>query len=429
MVVYSMLEMDKVKITSSCPNLISAIPSRIHDDSNDGKRQEDVKKTSDVLDDCFIAGTMIMCENGVEKPIESLNIGDKVLTRAGLKKITRCIKRRNYVTLCTGSVNLTGTGEHKIWTTRGLKSLKDIQGQDVLKLFYTKELNTDDTLMQNNKIIEDTFPVAQTKDEMKVCSIGKFGLMPIIDRLRKNIIFITKTTTTATITLKTWAKFLGENISLSIYEKGLKIQKNLLSYVNMLLQFVLSQRLGILQMRAENGMLLTADQLILMQLDKKEIVNSVQNCTKLSNKIDFVRQRARLHTGGKSMLTMLKSFVVGVKNLLLPTSITRLKIVPSNVQLSKGGIQDVYDLTVEDVHEFFANGVLVSNCYDSCRYLLYSHTVTEVKKPRHLIMEESITSKDPTIAMIQRKVIEARFGKEDEPVSYASGREWRRGSC
>ena len=36
-----------------------------------------------------------------------------------------------------------------------------------------------------------------------------------------------------------------------------------------------------------------------------------------------------------------------------------------------GGIEKVvYDLTVEDAHEFFANGVLVHNCIDATRYAM-----------------------------------------------------------
>lgn len=35
-----------------------------------------------------------------------------------------------------------------------------------------------------------------------------------------------------------------------------------------------------------------------------------------------------------------------------------------------GGHADVYDLTVSDAHEFFANGILVHNCIDSIRYAL-----------------------------------------------------------
>ena len=35
-----------------------------------------------------------------------------------------------------------------------------------------------------------------------------------------------------------------------------------------------------------------------------------------------------------------------------------------------GKAKRVYDLTVEDNHEFFCNGILVSNCIDSLRYAL-----------------------------------------------------------
>lgn len=36
----------------------------------------------------------------------------------------------------------------------------------------------------------------------------------------------------------------------------------------------------------------------------------------------------------------------------------------------------VYDLSVADVPEFFANGILVHNCADALRYALYSfHTI------------------------------------------------------
>jgi hypothetical protein len=54
MMIYTMLETGKLKITNACPNLIATIPSRIHDDSNEGSRQEDVKKIdSDKLDNFY----------------------------------------------------------------------------------------------------------------------------------------------------------------------------------------------------------------------------------------------------------------------------------------------------------------------------------------------------------------------------------------
>lgn len=40
------------------------------------------------------------------------------------------------------------------------------------------------------------------------------------------------------------------------------------------------------------------------------------------------------------------------------------------LRVTEAGFEDVYDLTVEEAHEFFANGILVHNCADSLRYAL-----------------------------------------------------------
>lgn len=57
--------------------------------------------------------------------------------------------------------------------------------------------------------------------------------------------------------------------------------------------------------------------------------------------------------------------------------------------------------------------------YDACRYGVYSHREDAIK-PRGLLINEAITSKDPTIAMMQRRIIEYKFMKEDEPISFGS---------
>lgn len=42
----------------------------------------------------------------------------------------------------------------------------------------------------------------------------------------------------------------------------------------------------------------------------------------------------------------------------------------------------VYDLQIEDTHEYFANGVLVHNCIDSVRYYINGHILGQIVKPR-----------------------------------------------
>lgn len=67
----------------------------------------------------------------------------------------------------------------------------------------------------------------------------------------------------------------------------------------------------------------------------------------------------------------------------------------------------------------------LDDCYDSFRYGTYSHQ-GQAQKPRQMLINEAITSKDPTQAMMQRSIIEARFNKQDEPISYGSA-QFRRG--
>jgi hypothetical protein len=45
------------------------------------------------------------------------------------------------------------------------------------------------------------------------------------------------------------------------------------------------------------------------------------------------------------------------------------------VRLEQGekSVQEVYDLMVNNEHEYFANGVLVHNCIDTVRYMIQVH--------------------------------------------------------
>lgn len=44
--------------------------------------------------------------------------------------------------------------------------------------------------------------------------------------------------------------------------------------------------------------------------------------------------------------------------------------------------EKVYDLQIEDIHEYFANGVLAHNCIDSVRYYINGHILGQIVKPR-----------------------------------------------
>jgi hypothetical protein len=55
-------------------------------------------------------------------------------------------------------------------------------------------------------------------------------------------------------------------------------------------------------------------------------------------------------------------------------------------------------------------GDKLDDVYDDTRYGLYSF-VQKPRKPREVLVEEAMTSSDPTVAMIQRAIVEAKFKK------------------
>ena len=67
---------------------------------------------------CFPAGTMVRTESG-DKPIEELKIGEKVLTRKGLRKVLATSKREysgDMIRVNTPIGSVTSTADHPYWT-------------------------------------------------------------------------------------------------------------------------------------------------------------------------------------------------------------------------------------------------------------------------------------------------------------------------
>ena len=87
-------------------------------------------------DMCFVAGTMIRTLFG-EKPIESIEVGDLVLTRVGYKPVTAraltSLAAQVFDVALSNGRTLTGTGNHPIWASKkGWVSLSSLTPSDIL---------------------------------------------------------------------------------------------------------------------------------------------------------------------------------------------------------------------------------------------------------------------------------------------------------
>ena len=88
--------------------------------------------------------------------------------------------------------------------------------------------------------------------------------------------------------------------------------------------------------------------------------------------MNFAQTPVKVHGEGRQELTTKKGFAPFAESLSLSINTPTLNVVPVVVERVQGQskLETVYDLTVEDAHEFFANGVLVHNCIDALRYSL-----------------------------------------------------------
>lgn len=317
------------------------------------------------LDHCFTGDTKIVTNKG-DKCIKDIKCGELVLTSKGFNKVLlkhdNGLKQVNRYSLQTDTgdaINLVCTPDHKIKTNIGWIPISKLESGMTVTL--SKRLTMSSLSFTLKK---DIFPIAT-----KGC-IQRFGnsLMGIFQRA---IRYTTKIKTHGTIGLKTWRWLKPINTCLLMQSKGLKKIENGLKK-SFTLRVLRRLNYGIGLRRAESGILNTASQVGNTGLVKLLFAKYV----------------------GKNIKQGIQVF----QNIAIKT--VKLK----HLEVEEGQKENVYDLTVENNHEYFANGVLVHNCLDSARYAM---STLEHRDP----MQESLRLKSYVYEREYRKdTVKRNFG-------------------
>jgi hypothetical protein len=283
-------------------------------------------------DHCFIGKTLIATDKG-NRSLKSIREGDLVLTSKGLKKVL--IKWNNGVQQVdkykigfgTDCVTLCCTPNHLIKTTRGWIQISELKlGMEIYLSNFSMGANTDYT--QQKSILNVTDGIC-TKT---------FG-SSITVQYQKVSTCITKTATDGITNYRTLNSKKRINTYRNTSKKGLP---KILSLLSSFMQRGLKQQSnGTSHPKGLNGI---GNMQKNVSLDKKEIgaLPIVYNAEKSLIKTQVMQNSA--------------------------IQIVKLKT------LEKEGswMENVYDLTVEDSHEYFANGILVHNCLDAMRYSVFT---------------------------------------------------------
>jgi hypothetical protein len=193
---------------------------------------------------------------------------------------------------------------------------------------------------------------------------------------QKDITSIIKTETHSTMNCLTWNvckdQHTHQNTQKNITQKTPHKYKNILQRSDLL------QRCGIVAKREESF----TEELHVNSMNKQNQENKyasfverfIQEVNQWVINRCFVLINASLHTDEKEGSIIFRKSVLFVKRFLQRVSTLKLKLVHENVVLfmdnKTENLKHVYDIEVEDQHEYFANGVLVSNSIDALRYSL-----------------------------------------------------------
>lgn len=340
--------------------------------------EQPMKADDDEVDSCFIAGTKITTRYG-ENVIEQIKSDDVVLTRQGWRKVFAAGKTSSEaevweLKLSNGN-RLRGTRAHPIWVAGyGWKPLSEIKaGERLLSL-----TECDSTATQTQSI-GHTGPTLSRTFTQYARELGRFMLncgkrnmarfQKVMQSTIEIIIHSTMPTPTLNYLLVPNTAAITETICLPKSRR--RCGQTLLASKSL-------QRCGIGVQRAESGTGSTPTK-----------VSTLPQESKCSACTSFVKNFSKGVRGGASIVRRFVSSAIKMElsrlNVIVDTVVMSMKqgkLRANGHVLSAVSVQrlerksPVYNLSVDGVPEYFANGVLVHNCR-----MLFSGSATFTEKP------------------------------------------------
>ena len=331
-------------------------------DGNGGYTNQPIDK----FNHCFSGDTKVLTGFG-QKKIKNVRVGELIYTRKGLrpvlKKFKNGVQELWYVEIITSDnkkINLKVTPGHKIKTDKGWKQVRNLKKGERIYLFKS--------LMEKNtaSIRESGTSQEAIRDFMLSCGNITMGLF------RKVFMFITW----MRIPLITLLTILNCSVSMSIYRF---MYKSICANLNILRELAdiwpkpaNALKIGTVVKMAEDGIVSTLNRKYGKSMSM--CVNSVESISlHLKHAMQsFAATTANQNGDGRYIWTMKQGYVRCVANYLQRINTKRqqpvVQSVVESIRVLDRHYEPVYNLMVHEHHEYFANGLLVSNCIDSFRY-------------------------------------------------------------
>lgn len=362
-----------LNITKKSVNIIKEGRNYSYKKDRDGKILEEPVKINDHA--CLAAGTLINTIRGLKK-IEEINSGDLVLTRKGYKPVLNSgltnPQAEVYRLILNDGKELIGTGSHPVYFNKSFLRLDTGRYGDIIETcemneYYLKESHLEDTLIPHTDMI-DVISSPVIINLMEQCIFIRKYIKTIMAKFPRALMSITKTIIRLIITSKIWKFYQNMTTCLFTQNKGLLTSNN-------------SQGCGLLlwngigRQKEESGIVFMGKKHGLKESLYKRNVSSAVNLLKISRDMNLhasVLIVANRNGGDRQDLITKQEYALSVRKNTSLTNTAGHRHAHTNVVVSSLEKLDlklpVYNLTIAEVSEYYANGILVHNC-DGGRYV------------------------------------------------------------
>ena len=361
------------QVTKDCYHFQRIVENVVASDRHDGDIQAGQE------DHCFIADTMISTEHG-NVPIQDVELGTFVLTSKGYRPVTKLHKHLANVKLYsfTSGLLLIATPNHPIYFNGIYIPIDRLDYYDTIDT-CDNELNILMERLRSLSITESGIVGIHKSDTIGQVHIELLkDIQAYIDRYTltqmelflKGMTYIIKTMTMIITKLVTSNVLMHQNIEaiMSIKESKKKELNRSEQKWNMLEH---SQTSG-MEQKKERSFIQSMQRSIgkihgYLKTSVSVVVRSLKvNIIKARFALDIVQIKKEINL---ALITFLQTVLYVVLNLL---KISTLKLRHAQL-LAKSNLENkqlVYNLSVYEHNEYYANTIRVHNCLDECAYML-----------------------------------------------------------
>lgn len=373
----------KLYIHEDSVNTLKEINNYKYREDRDGSALEEPVQFQD---HCFVAGTRVITTRG-EIPIETVMTTDRVLTRNGFMPVVASgltgIKPIYEMRLVDGRT-LYGTGNHPIFVEgKGFIPMDTLRYGDVVKCNPMSLYSTEFRIggIQNRNGVQ----TGHITDLPRITSHRDTGICIKKSGNSTTVRYPMVTTSTTKTKIPPTMTFQTSNAFPVVYtypymqancHKTKRLQNGEETISTKLDQ---KRQNGTVRKKAGNGIANMRKRHISQSKLRKRarIVENRSLTIRDSLRVGFAPMPANLHIVGKQELMTLPTHVSIAEGYLAHPDSNPESSVLDNVRVATirntGYLAPVYNLTVANTHEFFANGILVHNCMDALRYGISSY--------------------------------------------------------